>query len=157
MNDAKCNPASKPKIVTHTSDSKNRKVTDTSNGDLQQTLLINRTFPIVTTTMYSRMDDRIATCVGTPHTIATHTMKEVMTDVAHRIARVLLTPRHVSRMGRDGTTPRETPYALSPPQDNSPVLIGGIRVSPAIGHSGSLQVLNTRQSNIYDKIRDTQK
>ena len=35
-NDAKGNPASDPKIATHTSDGKKIKVTYTSNGDLQQ-------------------------------------------------------------------------------------------------------------------------
>ena len=35
-NDAKGDPASNPKVATHTSKGKKRKVTDTSNGDLQQ-------------------------------------------------------------------------------------------------------------------------
>ena len=35
-NDAKGNPASYPKVSTHTIDGKKRKVTDTSNVNLQQ-------------------------------------------------------------------------------------------------------------------------
>ena len=69
-NDAICDPASDPKTVTHTSDGNKRKVTDTSNRDLQQKLLSNRTLPIVTTTMDPRIDNRIATCGEIPHTLA---------------------------------------------------------------------------------------
>ena len=40
-NDKKGNPASKPKIETHTSDGNKGKVTYTINGDLQQKYLVN--------------------------------------------------------------------------------------------------------------------
>ena len=69
-NDAIGDPASDPKKVTHTSDGKKIKVKDTSNGDLQQKLLSTRTLPIVTTTMDPRINYRIVTCGGTPHTLA---------------------------------------------------------------------------------------
>ena len=40
MNDAKGDPASDPKIATHTSDGKKRKIRDTSNRYLQQNVLV---------------------------------------------------------------------------------------------------------------------
>ena len=73
-NDAKCNPASNPKTVTHTSYRK-KNVTDTSNRILQQKLLISRTLPIVTTTMNPWIYGRILTFGGTPHIITTPTTK----------------------------------------------------------------------------------
>ena len=36
VDDSKGDPASDPKVATHTTDGNKRKVTDTSNGDLQQ-------------------------------------------------------------------------------------------------------------------------
>ena len=74
-NDSKGYPASNPKTVAHTSDGKKRKVTDTSNGIFQQKLLSNRNLPIVTKMMYPRTDNMIATCGGTPHTLATPAIK----------------------------------------------------------------------------------
>ena len=65
--------------------------------------------------------------------------------------------RHVSQMGRYGTTPGDFDIDVRSPWSNSPILIGGIGVSPASGHSGSLQVFNKRQSNSPGKIGDTQK
>ena len=65
--DAKVNPASYPKIASHTSDGKKRKVMNTSNGDLQQKLLSNRTLPIITTTMDPWIGDRAVTCGASPH------------------------------------------------------------------------------------------
>ena len=74
-NYAKGNPTSNPKVATHTSDGKKRKVTDTSNGDLQQNLLSNRTLPIITTMIDPRIDDRVATCGGAPHALTTPMVK----------------------------------------------------------------------------------
>ena len=61
-NDANRDTASNLRTVTHTSDGKKRKVTDTSNVYLQQKLLSKRTLPFVTTTMDTWIDDMIATC-----------------------------------------------------------------------------------------------
>ena len=141
-NDAKGDPASGSKTVTHTSDGKERKVMDTINGSLQKKLLSNQTFPIGTTTMDPRIGDRIATCGGTPHTIATPTTKEVITNAACSSARVNRTPGYVSWAGRDGTTPGNCAIYFRPPRHKYPVLIGGIGVSPVSGHSGILQILN---------------
>ena len=67
-NDTRGDPASDPKMVTHTSYRKKRKVTDTRNRDLQQKLLSNRTLLVITTTMDTFIDDSIANCSGNPHT-----------------------------------------------------------------------------------------
>ena len=114
-NDAKGYPERDPKIVTHTSDGKKIKVTDTSNGDLHQTLLINRTLPIITTMMDPPVDDSIETCSGTPHTLATTLTKEFITDAAYSSPRFLRTPRNVRRTCRGITDPGENIYAVRSP------------------------------------------
>ena len=58
----KIDPASDPKIATHTSDRKKRKVVNTSNGDLQQKLLSSQTIPIITTAIDPQIGDIVATC-----------------------------------------------------------------------------------------------
>ena len=60
-------------------------------------------------------------------------------------------------MGRDGTTPSNCDIDLNPPQYNSPVIIQGISVYTAIGHSGIFQVINKLQSTSPDKIGYNQK
>ena len=90
-NDAEADPASNPKVATHTSDEKN-KVTDTTNENLQQKLLINRTLPIITMTIDTRITDRVANCGGTPHAHTTTTTKPVITDVARSRAHIIWTP-----------------------------------------------------------------
>ena len=94
MNDAKGCPESDPKTVTHTSDGKKIKLTDTSNIVLQKKMLINQTLTIFTMTMDPRIENMIATCGGTPHTFATPTTKKVITNAALRSMRVKCTPRH---------------------------------------------------------------
>ena len=80
--------------------------------------LSNGTLPIVTRMMDTRIDDRIDTCGGTTHTLATPTTKEVMTDAACRSARINRTPRNVIRMGRDNSNLGNCDLAVSLPQDN---------------------------------------
>ena len=65
--------------------------------------------------------------------IMTHLTKEVITDAARSSARVLRTPRHVSRIERDGTTPGRNPHAVRYPQANSQVLIEGNGILPNRG------------------------
>ena len=146
-----------PKTVTHTSDRKKIKVIDTSNIIMQQKLLSNRTLLVVTTTMYPRIDDMIATCGGTYNTIATPEVKEVITDVVCISACGKRTPRHVSPTGRDGSTPGNTYISVSPTRANYPVLIVGTNVSPACGISGRVQVGNKQQPNPTEKTRNAKK
>ena len=63
MNDAKCDLASNPKTVNQTSEEKG-KGTDTSNGNLKQKLLSNRTLPVVVLTMNPRIDYNIVPIGG---------------------------------------------------------------------------------------------
>ena len=81
-NDANGDPASDPKVATHTSDGKKRKATDTSNGNLQQKLLSNWTFPIITATIEPQIPDMVATYGGTPHALVKSTTKRVIADAA---------------------------------------------------------------------------
>ena len=151
-NDAKGDPTSDPKIVTHSSDGKKINVMDTSSGDLQKKKLSNRTLPIITMTMYPRIDDSIATCSGTPHALTMPTTKELIMDAARKSAWFIWTHRHVIRMGRDVSTPGDMTHVVRFPQASSPVLIGGIGVLPFSGHSGILQVCNKRQSTVSKKL-----
>ena len=66
-NDAKFDPASDPKISTCTSDGKKIKVTDTSNGYLQQKVLSNWTLLIINTMMDPRVDGGFATWGASLH------------------------------------------------------------------------------------------
>ena len=138
-NDAKVDPASDQKVDTHTSDSKNRKLLNTSNRKFQQKLLSNRTLPIITTTIYPRILGRVSTC--TPHALTTTTTKEIITDTACSSSRTLRTPEHVSRTGRNSTKPCDRNVVVRSPRDNGPVLIEGIIVPPTVGNGGILDII----------------
>ena len=126
------------------------KFTDTSNRNLQQTLLCNQTLPIITMTMYPWIDDRVVTCGASLRKLATPSTTEVITDTLRSSVWVLRSPRHVIQTIRDGTTPLNCDISVSSTWANSPVLIVGIGVPPIRGHSGSLQVFNKRQSNVSE-------
>ena len=127
-NDTKGDPASNPKVATHTSDRK--KKSDTSNGNLKQILLSNRTLPIITITIDPRIPDMVETCGGTPHALMTPTTKGVIPDAAHSSVRVIRTPGHVSRTSRDSPTQHDGDVVVRYPRDNGAVLIRGIVVLP---------------------------
>ena len=91
-NDAEGNPSSNPKVATHTSDRKKIKVTDTSNGNLQQNLLINWTLLIITMTIDLRIPDSFGTCGGTPHARTTTATKPVIMSAVFSSARILRVP-----------------------------------------------------------------
>ena len=126
------------KTVTDTSDGKKIKFMDTSNGNLRQKLLSNRTLLVVIINMDFRIDGRIATSGGTPHTLATPATKEFIMEVACNSARFNHTPRHVRWTGRDGSNPGDTCIDLSSTRDNFPVIIGKPTVSPYCGLSEGL-------------------
>ena len=88
-NEAKGDPASNPKVANHTSDRKKRKVKNTRNRDLQKKLLSNWNLPIIPTTIDPQIDDGIATCEGTHHTLLKLTMKEVIADAARGLSELL--------------------------------------------------------------------
>ena len=143
-NVAKGDPASNPKVATHTSDRK--KKSDTSNGNLKQILLSNRTLPIITITIDPRIPDMVETCGGTPHAIVTLTTKEVITDVAQSSSRVVRIPGHVNKTGKDGTTLGKCDVSVRSPRPNFPVIIIDTTISPACGIIGSLEILNKHGS-----------
>ena len=60
-------------------------------------------------------------------------------------------------MGRGGTTTGKCDIAVRSPQDNGPVMIGGISVPPTMEHSGSLKFSNKQQSTSPRVSRNTQK
>ena len=148
----KSDPKSYSKVATYTSDEKKRKVTDTRNGYLQHKLLNNQTLTIITTTIDPQVDNRVATYGGTSHSIATPTTKGVITNAARSSACIIWTPGHVRRTGRESTTPCNCNVAVRSPCDNRTVMIGCIVVSPTMGHSGSQDILNKRQSK-YPRVR----
>ena len=97
------------------------------------------------------IDNRITIYGGNPHTLATPTAKEVITDAARRSAQVLWTPMHLIKTGMDGSTPGDTPHALRYHQANSTDIIGNTTILSAIEYSESLQVYKKRQYNIFVK------
>ena len=101
---------------------------------------------MITMNIDPRIDNRVVTCGGNPHTLATPTTKGVITDAVCSSARVNRTPAHIGRTGRDKTTPSNCNFAVRSPWDNGLVLIGGIIVFSTMGHSGNLDILNKRQS-----------
>ena len=107
--------------------------------------------------MDTMIDNRMATCDGTTHTLATPMTKEVIMDAMRSSARVNRTPRHVSRTGRDGSIPVVNCIAVRSPRANSPVLIGNTTVSSDCRISGILQVGNKQQYTFPDKLRNAQK
>ena len=137
---------SNPKVATHTCDGKKRKITDTSNVNLQQKLLSNQTLPIITTTIDHPIPDRVANFGGTPHALTTSTTNGVITDTLRNRARILWTPGRISRTGRDGTTLCDRDVVLRSPWDNRPVLIGGIIVPPTMGDTGIQDIIKKRKS-----------
>ena len=74
---------------------------ENSNGIFEQTMLSNRTLPIVTTNMDPRIDNSIATCVGAPHTLTMPATKEFISDATRGTVRVNRTPKNVT--GQVGT------------------------------------------------------
>ena len=139
VNDAKGNPTSNPKTVTHTSDRKGN-FTDTSNGILQQKIPSNRALHVVVPRMDHRIDDRIAMIGIYSQTLSKPRTKKFVADVACGGAWVNRNPRHLIRTGRDGSTSGVTGMAVRSKPAPSPVLIGSPTIYPACGVSGSLQV-----------------
>ena len=113
---------------------------------MQQKLLSNRTILIITTKIDPRIDDRVATCGGTLHALATPTTNVVIKYAERSSAQVNRDTGHVSRTGSDGNTPYNCDVAERSPRENGPVLIGGIVTPETIGYNGSLDVLNKQQS-----------
>ena len=89
--------------------------------------------------------------------LATPHRTEFIRDTSCSSAWVFRNPRHVRRTDRDGTSPGKCDFAVWSPGDNRKVLIGGIKVSSTMGHSGILEFLNRRQYTSPSVSRNTQK
>ena len=74
------------KVDIHTSDKKKRKVIDTTNSNLQQTLLSNRSLLITTTMIDPHIDDRIVTSAVSLIKLMMPQMTEVIIDLARTSA-----------------------------------------------------------------------
>ena len=88
-NDVKGDPANDPNVATHTSERNKINFTDTSNLNLQQKLLINRTLPIITMAIDPQITDSVVTCERTPHVFTTPNTKGVITYAALGSAHIL--------------------------------------------------------------------
>ena len=174
--DAESDPKINQLVATHTSDVKKRKVTDndTTNGNSQHLLSINRLIPKIIPVIIPKIDllitDGVATSRETLHARQTITSKEIVTDVARSGAHVFQDPTVVNWNNTDGTIPRERNTSGSPPIFTTPVRIGGgPSVSPTrtgrqdIGSpSGTIgpvevrnaQPLHTSINGIYDEHRE---
>ena len=155
-NDSEGDPASNPKVDTHTSDGMKRKVTDTRNGNLQHKLLINRTLLIITTPIDPLIDNRVATYGASTIKLATPFTTEVITDAACSSAQVLWTHGYVSSTGRDGIIKDHCDIAVGSSWMKSPVLIGGTTVSPTSGIMGSHDIVSIHGSTGSVEVRDAQ-
>ena len=80
---------SNPKVDIHTSDKKKRKFIDTTNSNLQQTLLSNRSLLITTTMIDPPIDDRIVTSAVSLIKLMMPQMTEVIIDLERTTARTL--------------------------------------------------------------------
>ena len=69
--DAEIDPNSDPKVATHTSDGKKRKVTDTdtTNRNYTQKLLIIQTIPVIVSPIYLPIVDKVAASRGNLHAV----------------------------------------------------------------------------------------
>ena len=92
-NDEKVDLASYPKVATHTSDRNKRKVTDTSNGDLQQKLLSNQTLPIINTMIGLCINDRVVTPGASLTKLPTPQVTKCIMDAAHSNAQKRISTR----------------------------------------------------------------
>ena len=143
--DAENDPNSNPKVATHTSDGKKRKVTDTytNNGKYPQKILINRTIPIITTPIDRWTTNGVAACRGTPHAHQMPTLNVIITDTAHSSTEFFRTPGDVSRTSRGGTIPRNCSNSIRSPTMTFPVIIGGVTtVSPT--RTGSQDIFSLK-------------
>ena len=122
-------PKSDSLLDTHTSDGKERKIsdTDTTNSKTPHKLILNRLIPNTISGAIRPIDQTITEDVaGIRETLdarQTVLSKEIVTDAARSGACILRTPREVSRTGRDSTMPQDRNTAVADAMLNSPVQI----------------------------------
>ena len=134
-----------PEIVTHT-----------SNNNVEQKVLSNRTILVLTLTMNPVIDLEIALVVLVPQTLLTPATKEVVADVVSGGAWKNRTPRQVSRNGVDGSTPGYIRDDVSIIEHTYPFLIEVTGTFPPCGLNMNQQVANKRQSTFPGLVGKTQ-
>ena len=121
-----------PETVNHTIHG-NETFNHTSNRNFEQKIFSNRTIPIFPPTMNPGTDQRIEPTILAPQTLLTPTTKEVVTYTASSGECINRTPRQVSRLGVDGSTPGEIRDSVRFVEPPSPVMIGIVATSPPCG------------------------
>ena len=114
--DTESDPKIDPLVAPHTSDRKKRKVadTDTTNGNSPQTLLINRTIPVIILPINPPIVGRFPAGIMTVHVHQTIALKLIVTDVARIGACVFQYPEAVNWKDTDGTIPWDGNISIRP-------------------------------------------
>ena len=100
------------KAVIHTSNKKG-KVTDTNNGNFEQTLLSNRTLTVVVPTMNPRIEPKHFPIVVAPRMLLTPDTEEVVRNAACGGTWVNNTPWQVIRTDVNGSNPGDVLVLLA--------------------------------------------
>ena len=159
--DVESNPNRDPKVATHVSDRKKRKVTDTDTNNVNSPhkLLINRLIPeiipVLIPTIYQTAMDGVAAIGGTFHAQCTILLEDIVTDAAHSAAHIFTYPTALNWIDTYGTIPRDGNAFGMPPIFTTPVRIGdGPSVSPT--RMGSQDIGSPRGSIGPQEFRDAQ-
>ena len=129
-NDAKIDPKIDQVVDTHTSDEKERKVTDTdiTKGNSPHKLLINRLIPDIIPVVILPIDQMIVEdAAGSGKTLHACRMilsKHIVTDVTSSAAHFFWTPINVGWHGTDGTAAQDGNTTVGSIILGSPVRIG---------------------------------
>ena len=126
--DAESGSNNDPKVATHTSDGKKRKVTDTgtTNGNYPHKLLINRLIPEIIPVVIPPIDqttvDGVAVSGGNLHARRTIVLEDIVTDAVRSAACVFKYPTVVDWKDTDGMIPWDRITVGTPPHIEYPSL-----------------------------------
>ena len=129
-NDVESDPKSDQVVVTHTSDGKKIKFTDTdtTNRNSPHKLLINRLIPDIIPVFIPPINqmttDWVADSGGTFHAVSKILSKDIVTDAARSAARVFKDPLVVNWKATDGMIPQDRNTVGIHPILTTPVRIG---------------------------------
>ena len=155
--DTESDSNSDPKVATHTSDGKKRKVTDTetTNRNSPHKSLTDQLIPVVIPLIGQTNTDGVAASGNTLYVVRTIISKEIVTDAARSTAHVFRNPADVSWHDTDKTTPRDGNTFIRSTSLNYPVPIGGsTTVSPT--RTGSQEIISPRGSIGPKEFRNSQ-
>ena len=138
-------------VATHTSEGKERKVTDTdtTKGNSPHKLSINRLIPEITPVVITLVNqttaDGVAASGGTLHAVRTVLLKDIVPDAAHSAAHVFKDPLVVNWKVTGGTIPQDRNTFGIPPRATTPVRIGTVPLVPPT-RMGSQDIGSPRRS-----------